>query len=135
MNYAPAPPMAPAAPIARGLTSGALCLAAGISRGALRLYEREGLIAPPPRTGGGYRLYPDDTIGLLAMIRMVKELGFSLSEIKSLIEVLNRDGFSEEELRAIAAKRLQLIDEKMAGLAELRACLVDCIENPLGPAR
>jgi len=133
MNDAPASRQARPPARRQGLTSGALCLQAGLSRGALRLYEREGLIAPPPRTEGGYRLYPLATRELLVMIRFVKELGFSLAEIKGLIDILNREGFTAEELRSIAVKRLQLIDAKMAGLTELRACIVECMENPDDP--
>jgi DNA-binding transcriptional MerR regulator len=99
----------------------------------LRLYEREGLIAAPPRTTGGYRLYPADSVDRLAVIRVVKALGFSLSEIRDLIDLLEGEGLGDKDLRALAAKRIAMIDEKMAGLADLRACLVDCMENPDGP--
>jgi MerR family mercuric resistance operon transcriptional regulator len=121
---------APAPPQRRGLTSGALSAQAGLSRGALRLYERAGLLAPPPRTRGGYRLYPPEALELLLVVRTVKALGFSLSEIKALIDLMNRDGLTDATLRSIAAERLEAIDAKIAGLSELRRMIVDCVENP-----
>jgi len=121
---------APASPPPRGLTSGALSAQAGLSRGALRLYERAGLLSPPPRTRGGYRLYPPETLELLLVVRTVKALGFSLSEIKALIDLVNRDGLTDSTLRSIAAERLEAIDAKIAGLSELRRMIVDCVENP-----
>ena len=44
-----------AAPFKSLQTTGALCKAANVTRGQLRLYEEEGLIAPQSRTEAGYR--------------------------------------------------------------------------------
>jgi DNA-binding transcriptional MerR regulator len=60
------------------LSSGALCQAAGVTRGVLRVYEREGLLGPPPRTAAGYRVYPADSVQRLLAIRQLKEVGFTL---------------------------------------------------------
>ena len=50
------------------LTTRAVCLAAGATRGMLRLYEHDRLIAAPQRSAAGYRHYPPDTVArLLAM--------------------------------------------------------------------
>ncbi len=104
--------------VAGRLTSGAICEAAGISRGALRLYEREGLIASPPRSSGGYRLYPDETVDVVAAIRLVKSLGFGLADIKELLSLLGVG--DEPELRGLARRHLAALDARIAGLRELR---------------
>ena len=44
----------------------------------LRYYERRGLLAPPPRTPGGYRIYPTETVTLVRFIKALQVLGFSL---------------------------------------------------------
>jgi DNA-binding transcriptional MerR regulator len=111
------------------LTSGAVCEAAGISRGALRLYEREGLIEPPPRTSGGYRLYPDDTVDLLEAIRMVKSLGFGLAEVRDLLALLGAGETAQEELRALASRRLAAVDARIEGLRELRDCIAAYLDG------
>ncbi|MFN7549653.1 MAG: MerR family DNA-binding transcriptional regulator [Pseudomonadota bacterium] len=46
----------------------ALCRSAGVTRGQLRICEREGLLEPPPRTAGGYRAWPPGTTARLARL-------------------------------------------------------------------
>src|SRR5712691_7746279 len=47
----------------------------------LRYYERMGLVAPPPRNGSNYRLYPEETVRRVQFIKRAQQLGFSLKEI------------------------------------------------------
>jgi len=117
------------APRERRLTSGQVCEASGISRGALRLYERERLIASPPRSRGGYRLYPGDTVDLVAAIKMIKTLGFGLSEVRELLALASGDEASARKLRAAAARRLKEIDERIEGLTDLRDCIAAFLEG------
>ena len=65
-------PHSPPFPRAVPLTSGAVCAAAQVTRGQLRVYAREGLIPPPRRTDGGFRDYPADTVARLQAIRHSK---------------------------------------------------------------
>jgi DNA-binding transcriptional MerR regulator len=102
------------------LTSGQVCEATNLSRGALRLYEREGLIAPPPRSEGGYRLYPEETVDLVEAIKLVKSLGFGLAEIREFLSLLGVGGAAERELRLLAKRRIAAIDARIEGLKELR---------------
>jgi DNA-binding transcriptional MerR regulator len=111
------------APRQQNLTSGQFCVASGISRGALRLYEREGLIASPPRSHGGYRLYPGDTVDLVGAIKIIKTLGFGLSEVREVLALASGDEAAAGKLRATAVRRLQEIDERIAGLQDLRECI------------
>jgi DNA-binding transcriptional MerR regulator len=110
-------------PSAERLTSGQVCDAARISRGALRLYEREGLIEPPPRSGGGYRLYPEETIDLVEAIKLVKSLGFGLAEIREFLALLGMSAGAEKELRALALRHIAAIEARIEGLKELRVAL------------
>ena len=116
-------------PRERNLTSGQVCEASGISRGALRLYEREGLIASPPRSHGGYRLYPGETVDLVAAIKIIKTLGFGLAEVRELLALASGDEASARKLRAAAARRLREIDERIAGLKDLRECIVAFLDG------
>jgi MerR family copper efflux transcriptional regulator len=102
------------------LTSGALCAVAGVTRGQLRVYEREGLIPPPRRTPGGYRDYPADTVARLQAIRQLKEIGFSLAEIAVLLAEGDAGDLDHPRLRALAAEQLGAIDRRMANLKVVR---------------
>lgn len=69
----------------------------GVTQRTLRFYEEKGLLEPPERMDGGFRLYSEDDINRVTYIRRLQDLlGFSLSEIKEMVD-------SEEELQQIAA--------------------------------
>lgn len=106
----------------------------GLSRHTIRFYEKEKLIAPPERSGNGYRHYGKDIVQQLRLITRAKMLGFTLKEIKELSGLLYAKGLTEAELakqlRAkkaeIAKKQAELkaidedIDRALAGLCEYR---------------
>lgn len=102
------------------LTSGAVCAAAQVSRGQLRLYEREGLIPPPRRTAGGFRDYPVDTLARLQAIRQLKEIGFSLAEIALLLAEGDAGQIDATRMQALAAEQLKAIDQRIASLRVVR---------------
>lgn len=110
----------PASPRLAPLTSGAICAAAQVTRGQLRVYEREGLIPPPRRTAGGFRDYPADTLQRLQAIRQLKEIGFTLAEIALLLAEGDAGLLDEARLQALAAQQLESIDIRMANLKVVR---------------
>lgn len=92
----------------------------GVTQRTLRFYEEKGLLEPPERMDGGFRLYSDDDINRVTYIRRLQDLlGFSLSEIKEMVD-------AEEELQQIAAtfrpdrelpERLERVTAVIAALA------------------
>lgn len=102
------------------LTSGAVCAAAQVTRGQLRVYEREGLIPEPRRTEGGFRDYPADTVARLQAIRQLKEIGFTLSQIAMLLAEGDAGDLDEARMQALAAQQLEAIDLRMANLKVVR---------------
>jgi MerR family transcriptional regulator, copper efflux regulator len=107
-------------PQAVPLTSGAVCAAATVTRGQLRVYEREGLIPPPRRTAGGFRDYPTDTVARLQAIRQLKEIGFTLAEIAMLLAEGDAGHLDNLRMQTLAAQQLQAIDLRMANLKVVR---------------
>jgi DNA-binding transcriptional MerR regulator len=109
-------------PAARGaaLTTARLCAAASATRGMLRLYEAEGLLAPPGRSAAGYRHYPADTVDRVQAIRLLKELGFTLRDIALLLSERDGGALDAARLQALAAAQLTAIDARMARLALVR---------------
>ena len=102
-------------------TTSALCKAARVTRGQLRLYEEEGLIAPQSRTPAGYRQYGTDTLDRLKAIRHLKELGFTLADIALLLSDRDHGRLDEQAMEGLAAEVLSKIDERMAGLQVIRS--------------
>ena len=72
------------------LTIGALSKAAAVNAETIRYYERSGLLPAPVRSASGYRYYGEDDIKRLRFIRRGRELGFSLEEIRSLLELASQ---------------------------------------------
>ena len=70
-----------------GLRSGQVAEAAGVNIQTLRYYERRGLLAEPDRTNGGHRLYSEEAVTALRVIKAAQRLGFTLEEVAELVEV------------------------------------------------
>jgi MerR family transcriptional regulator, copper efflux regulator len=60
----------------------------GLSLRTIRFYEENGLVRPTRRTGGGFRLYSEDDVARLEVIKRMKPLGFSLEEMRELLTLL-----------------------------------------------
>jgi DNA-binding transcriptional MerR regulator len=60
----------------------------GLSLRTLRFYEENDLVRPTSRTGGGFRLYSEDDVARLEVIKRMKPLGFSLEEMGELLTLL-----------------------------------------------
>jgi len=59
----------------------------GLTADAIRFYERNALLPSPPRSAGGFRQYGERDIETLEFIRRVQGLGFTLREIRDLLEL------------------------------------------------
>lgn len=103
---------------ARPRTIGLAAREAGVHVETIRYYERLGLIARP-RSAGGYRVYPEETVRRLHFIRNAQKLGFSLKEITELAG-MTTTGASCAEMCARMDEKLNEIDEKIRQLTALR---------------
>jgi DNA-binding transcriptional MerR regulator len=90
---------------------GAVAKAVGLSLRTIRYYGEVGVAPPSGRTGGGFRLYTDEDIDRLRLVKQMKPLDFTLEEMRDLLEALEiaRGGADEgqeeahERLAAYAA--------------------------------
>jgi DNA-binding transcriptional MerR regulator len=82
----------------------------GLPSRTLRYYDRIGLVCPP-RTPAGYRVYGPEDEGKLRFVRRARTLGFSLEQIRELIEVSERGSCS-----ALVPEVERLLDEKIAAI-------------------
>jgi len=96
--------MAEATPTDGLLQIGEVAERAGLSLRTVRYYEEMELVVPATRTDGGFRLYTEDHVERLAIIRRMKPLGFSLQEMRELLEA--RDALRDEPDNLSARERL-----------------------------
>lgn len=71
---------------------GELSKEAGATIDTIRFYEDKGLLGPDSRSSSGYRYYSDIAIRTLNFIQSAKDLGFTLAEIKELLQIKIRKG-------------------------------------------
>ena len=106
---------------------GAVAQRAGVAVSALRFYEEQGLITSR-RSAGGQRRYARDVLRRLAVIRAAQHVGFSLSEIATMLADVPADHHvSEAEWRDLARGWRPQIDERIRLLERLRDQLDRCI--------
>ena len=99
---------------------GAVAKKTGVSVDAIRFYERSALLRNAPRTAGGFRRYGESDLEALAFIRRAKALGFTLSEVRELLE-LRRSGLQPcAPVRRRLEQKILQIRQKLAGLQKLR---------------
>lgn len=95
-----------------------------ISVETLRYYEKEKLLQPELRTGSGYRLYSAKDEHRLNFVLHAKKVGFSLAEIKELLELrLNKDKHSCEEVKNYTGEKIAEVEAKIADLQTMHSAL------------
>lgn len=107
----------------RNLQSGALAKAAGVSTDTLRHYERLGVLKKPPRTQGGYRLYPPEALDRVLLVRNALASGFTLQELTSILRVRDAGGAPCRQVAELAREKVHKLDSQIAQLTHLRDSL------------
>jgi DNA-binding transcriptional MerR regulator len=100
---------------------GELAEQTGMTRDAIRFYERIGLIRSErgPEGRHGYRRYDASTVRRLGLIKQAKALGFSLGEIQELLDAWANHSFRPEQKRAILVDKIGVVDRKIRELQAL----------------
>ena len=93
----------------------------------IRFYERRGLIEEPPRRASGYRQYPPQAVARMRFIRRAKELGFSLQEIKELLELRVDADATCADVKGRANAKILDIQHKIETLESMRAALDELV--------
>jgi Cu(I)-responsive transcriptional regulator len=99
---------------------GELARAADTKSETIRYYERIGLLPAPPRTSGNYRDYSDVHVGRLTFTRRARDLGFSIEQIRALLDLADQKEQSCDAVDAIAREHLAEVKRKLADLSALR---------------
>ena len=103
------------------MTIGQVAARAGVATSAVRYYERRGLLAADARQSG-QRRYTPATLRRLVFIGMLQDAGLALDEIAGIL-----DAPTVAHWKAIAARRLDLLDEEIRRLEQARAYLAGAL--------
>jgi MerR family transcriptional regulator, copper efflux regulator len=102
---------------------GELAERGGVDVQTVRYYERRELLPEPRRTGSGYREYDDHDLHRLRFILRAKRLGFTLSEVRDLLELRVAPGRAAEDVRRRAEEKMRDVVARIAELEEIREAL------------
>jgi MerR family copper efflux transcriptional regulator len=107
----------------KSLTIGRLAKEVGVNLETVRYYEQRGLLARPPRSASGYRLFPPEATRRLRFIRRAQELGFSLGEIRELLSLRVAPSVKTVDVRKRAEVKIADIEAKIRTLESMRKTL------------
>lgn len=95
----------------------------GLSRHTLRFYEAEGMIESPRRQANNYRDYAPRVIGELAFIRSAQQMGFSLAEIRSILQLQRESRMDCAQGAALVTEKLREVEVRLKDLRQLQKYL------------
>ena len=118
----------------QSLTVGKLAAAGGVGVETIRFYQRKGLLEEPTRESG-IRRYGSEDLRRLRFIKQAQTAGFTLQEIKELLEL--DAGEDRPRARELAEARIEALGERIAELKRARDALRrlarECGEGSSGP--
>ena len=103
------------------MTIGRLAETTGIHFETIRYYQRLGLLPTPAKPHGSVRRYGEDAIGRLHFIKRAQALGFSLDEVKLLLNL--SVGEHCTETRMLAEQKMRIVKKKISELRSMQTAL------------
>ena len=110
------------------LTIGKVAERAQVSADSIRFYEREGLIRPARKSESGYRLYTEEAIRRIAFIKQAQECGFSLAEIRELLELRSTDTACCDDIYRVSVQKKLQLEHKIKALTAMSQALTRLID-------
>tara|TARA_R110001592_G_scaffold27763_5_gene102653 strand:- start:13393 stop:13791 length:399 start_codon:yes stop_codon:yes gene_type:complete len=107
----------------KDFTIGKLSSQTGVNIETIRYYEKEGILPAPPRTEGGHRLYSEEHLRRLTFVRRSRELGFSLNEIRTMLDMVDGGNLTCSEVKDVTVKHLENVRDKISDLQKLEKTL------------
>jgi Cu(I)-responsive transcriptional regulator len=101
------------------MTIGDLAKATDVKVVTIRYYEQAGLLPVPPRTEGNYRTYKPEHLRRLQFIRRLRDLGFTLEQVRDLLRLASDRNETCDEVDRITHEHLADVQEKIRDLQRL----------------
>ncbi|GAA0593842.1 Cu(I)-responsive transcriptional regulator [Caenispirillum bisanense] len=107
----------------------------GVPAKTIRYYESIDLIPEAGRTASGYRVYTDKDVERLRFIQHARGLGFSVKDVGDLLALWQDRSRASADVKALAARRVEEIDRKVAELQSMRDTLTHLMDRCHGDDR
>ncbi len=106
-----------------GLSRGILAKQSGVNSETIRYYEKIELMPDPVRSEGGHRVYNETHLQRLSFIRRCRELGFTLKEIRGLLDLVDGGDYTCAEVRDRTIVHLDDVRQKIRDLQKMQRTL------------
>ncbi|SES81459.1 Cd(II)/Pb(II)-responsive transcriptional regulator [Thalassotalea agarivorans] len=100
---------------------GQLAKVSGCSIQTIRYYEKEGLLNPPSRSEGNFRLYDEKALKELEFVKHCRSLDIPLSDVKTLVELKNKPGESCSSVNNLISNQLALVNKRIKEMKALKS--------------
>ncbi|MFZ4713756.1 MAG: MerR family transcriptional regulator [Bacteriovoracaceae bacterium] len=104
------------------ITIGKLAEMAGVGVETVRFYQRKELLREP-KASSGFRIYSDEDAQRIVFIKKAQELGFTLSEVKELLELNTKPRITCSTVKTKTESKIKEIETKIADLIRMKASL------------
>lgn len=118
----------------KNLTIGQLAKETGTHVETIRYYERQGLIAEPPRRASGYREFPPEYVERIRFIKRAQTLGFTLREISELLALADGNPACKD-IRKFAEEKVEDIETRIRDLQKIKEVLHELIKKCLSKGK
>jgi len=108
---------------------------AGVPAKTIRYYEDIGLIRKAERLPNGYRAYSEHEMRELNFIKRARELGFSVEEVRDLLDLWRNTRRASAAVKALATRHLEVLEHKIAELESMRRSLAHLVQRCHGDER
>lgn len=109
--------------------------ASGVSAKMIRHYEEIDLIPGAQRTAAGYRIYQDKDLHILRFIKQARTLGFSIEQIRELLNLWQNRRRTSRKVKELAMSHLEELDARIEGLNAMRSTLAHLASHCHGDDR
>lgn len=101
----------------------------------IRFYEQQGVIPPVARAANGYRIYSKKQLEMLRFIKRSRDLGFSLEESRTLLQLSQDPSRTSARVKQKAEQQIGRIDQQIEALQQMRAMLKVAVSECRGDDR
>ncbi len=110
------------------LTIGKLAKTSGVGVETVRFYERKGLLRRPAKRLSGFRRYEPNDAMRIRFIKRAQDLGFTLAEVKELLELNTNPSATCTDIRRKADRKVSEVEAKIKDLHRMRRSLKELAE-------
>jgi DNA-binding transcriptional MerR regulator len=110
---------------------GELVQRSGFTKDTIRFYEKKGLISldRKSRRNNNYKEYSDQVLNKLTLIKKLKEIGFTLNEIDTFLELWREEDASCTNLKYTLENKISAVDDQLKKLSDLKERLSTSLQK------